>query len=481
MMKMLSQPNSSASLPQSVEQLVSGAIEIGDIYSAAAVYGIANQKQAKQLEHILTAKRRNVLALGAWEHTPSSVLQLFSKQEDKVVRIRLDKNPSTQTLTLNGLFSGERSRSLIALIAKHRNSSRDVLFRIAELEADIEIIRSVCLNSNSDSAVLSLVNQRFPGKFESELASHPETSVDLLNVLFNSKAPYVRAAVAKHERCPGDILYKASLDTNPIIRRHLASNKNLPIDYMSHLINDAEVSVRRAAVANMKVPEDLAKILIHDEALLVRRALAGREDLCSDVLLALTEDKDHWVKQLIARNPNMPREQLANLALDENFEIRRSVARNLNSPHQLLAKLAEDPHHWVRAAVSYNPKTRTDLLQKLAQDDDVDVLSGVASNQNTRQDTLKVLSKSKNDDIRRGVILNSASSKEILKTLLEDSYYLHRLLLTRNKTLSNEDKWPLHCDPDPFVRFAVFSWFTEKMTVETVALNAEKQQFRRIK
>ncbi len=463
LMQTLSQPNSVIALPETVEQLVSSAIALGDIYSAAAVYGVADQDQRNQLEHILCDKRRDVLKLGRWEHTPADVLQLFSQIEDKVVRIRLEKNPSTQTLTLNGLYKGEHNSSLISLIAKHHNASPEVLLKIADEENELEILRSLCLNPNSDEPVLLLVNQRFSSDFHGELSSHPATPAELLEVLYNSDDPYVRAAVVKHEHCPVNILKLAAADNDVIIRRHLASNKNLPAVYVQQLITNQDSSVRRATVTNMGVPVNMAITLVNDEESLVRRALAAREDLTSEVLVQLAHDDDHWVRQWAARNPNMPEDELERLSDDSNFEVRRAVARNTNASEQLLIKLSTDIHHWVRAAVAFHPKAGTDLLQKLSQEEDVDVLSGVASHPNTHPETIKLLSESINDDIRRAVILNPASSRELLIPLLEDPYYLHRLLLTRNKVLSNEDKWVLHDDPDPSVRFSAFSWFAKKL------------------
>jgi len=59
--------------------------------------------------------------------------------------------------------------------------------------------------------------------------------------------------------------------------------------------------------------------------------------------------------------------------------------------------------------------------------------------------------------------LNKSADRETLLPILQDPYYLHRMLLVWNKQLTAEDKWSLHDDPDENVRFAVFKWLGERI------------------
>jgi ethanolamine ammonia-lyase large subunit len=115
----------------------------------------------------------------------------------------------------------------------------------------------------------------------------------------------------------------------------------------------------------------------------------------------------------------------------------------------------------VRAAVAYQANANADLLVQLATDRDVDVLSGIAANSHTPKANLQILAQHAEADVRRGVILNKAADRETLLPMLQDAYYLHRMLLVWNKQLSKTDKWSLHDDPDENVRFAVFKWFAD--------------------
>jgi len=106
---------------------------------------------------------------------------------------------------------------------------------------------------------------------------------------------------------------------------------------------------------------------------------------------------------------------------------------------------------------------KASLLTFLADDDDIDVQSGVAANPRTPQRLLRQMAASVNADVRRGVILNPRAARRTLLPLLRDPYYLHRLLLVDSKVLEDADKWHLHEDPDPSVRFSLFRWFAGKL------------------
>jgi hypothetical protein len=124
-----------------------------------------------------------------------------------------------------------------------------------------------------------------------------------------------------------------------------------------------------------------------------------------------------------------------------------------------LRVLAKDNDDWVRSAVAYQSRTPKELLVGFAEETAVDVLSGVANNPNTPQRLLKNLTASVEADVRRGVILNQSATRLTLLPLLEDAYYLHRLMLVANNKLKDKDKWHLCFDPDFQVRFTAFRYF----------------------
>src|SRR6056297_109970 len=87
-------------VPESASELVSAAIRQNDIYSAAAVFQLADKAQRAELKDILCGRRRDVLKLARWEHTPAAVLALLAGLDDDAVLLRIEKNPATQSQTL---------------------------------------------------------------------------------------------------------------------------------------------------------------------------------------------------------------------------------------------------------------------------------------------------------------------------------------------------------------------------------------------
>ena len=166
----------------------------------------------------------------------------------------------------------------------------------------------------------------------------------------------------------------------------------------------------------------------------------------------------HW--------PADPRNVRVRPGIDADDEVRRAVTRNTNCPITLLEQLARDHCAWVRAGVAFQVNASSELMCRLFKEadieTDIDVLSGIASNPNTPSEIMLSLSQHKEADVRRGVILNPKAERATLLPLLQDSYYLHRILLVTNKRLNDSDRWFLHDDPDYRVRFLVFKWFADE-------------------
>ena len=171
-------------VPESASELVSAAIELGDIYGAAAVYGLADKQDKRALAQILCGRRRDALKLARWEHTPAAVLALLAGLEDDAVTLRIEKNPGTQSETLADIFSTEDNEDLIGLIARHSHATNRMLRTIAEHVSTASVIRSVAKSVHADSETLTVIERRFGDKFDAEIASHANTSPELLKKLY---------------------------------------------------------------------------------------------------------------------------------------------------------------------------------------------------------------------------------------------------------------------------------------------------------
>ena len=457
--------------------LVRKAIETADIYCAAAVYDIADSKAQGELNYLMFSKRRNALLLARWEHTPESVLQALSEKvlskSDDAILVRLEKNPNTPAQALSQHYESDKNSkqrlSLMVLVAQHTHTPIAVLENIARFESDIESLKALSRNASANASVLSMLVNRMPNIFDKNVAAHSSASTDLLMLIYDRGDVYTKATVIGHENCPLSLIENAEHDGNLplIVLRALAKNVQLSKQCLVKLSVNKDSVVRCGVASNLATPKVLIKQLLNDASVAVRRAIASRNDLTIASIKVLMDDKDVWVRQWLARNLKVSSKLQVKLSRDTQVDVRRAVARNPRCPIVLLEILAKDGNAWVRSAVAYQKRTPRRLLKLLVEDTDIDVLSGVANNQHTPQKILQKLVLSVDADIRRAVILNLSATRKTLLPLLEDSYYLHRLMLVTRPQLKEQDLWHLCDDPDFQVRFMAVRHFANKLQLNS--------------
>lgn len=305
------------------------------------------------------------------------------------------------------------------------------------------------------------------------LASWEHTPANVLQALSKSNEAAVQLRLAnRHAANKQGMNYKKLINkktNHSSVTEHAlklvkqAKDSDLSLSSFKTLVFGEDAAVRARVVANMALPAEYLAVFVTDRSVSVRRALATRTDLDVHIMQQLSTDSDDWVRQRLGRNSALSLALMQQLAIDKVNEVRRAITRNKNCPIKLLEQLAKDKCAWVRAGVAYQANTSSHLMRRLATDSDIDVLSGVASNQNTPASILMKLTKHEDADVRRGVILNPKARRLTLKPLLQDAYYLHRILLVSHPKLTPTDKWTLHDDPDFRVRFSVFKWFADSL------------------
>jgi len=453
-------------MQDSTDALVKLAIKAGDPYVAAAVHELATGASKRQLEAQMMDTRRTALSLARWEHTPASVLAALSGIGDDAVDLRLDKNPNTASGVLSNLYvdaSNKRNLNLTKLIAQHRNSEAGVLKSIALFAEDAESLLALSKNPSATAEVLDCLSARMVDgelsvALNKNIAQNISASADLLARIYEQSDLHTQAAIIGHVNCPDSLIAAAMNSEDLLVMRTLARDKRVTVDVLRRYAKSDDAGVRCGVAANATTPVSLISELVSDRSEQVRREIASRNDLLPVHIVKLLVDTDVWVRQRLARNEIAPLPVLRAFAADAQADVRRAVARNTQCPRELLEVLATDSNAWVRAAVAYQHHSPQELLVELAEDKDVDVLSGVANNPNTPQQILEKLVASNEADVRRGVILNKAATRRTLLPLLEDPYYLHRVLMVANPSMQELDKWNLREDPDYQVRFSVYRW-----------------------
>lgn len=454
-----------ATLPELVQHVLAG----DDFHAAVALYPVANSADRASLGARIFSTRRDVLMLARWEHTPAAVLEALSQLPHMPMARRVVRHRNTAGATLSQHYASHQDPALPGLLAQHPHAPQALLLRMASEEQDHVVLKCLVRNQQAPTAALELLHQRFPGSFDKELAMHPATSPAMLAAIYAAHSDtaggaLIRAAIIAHPHCPQACVQQAEHAHERPLLRAVAKHPALSVARIRKLASYPDNAVRAAIAAHPSLPPMLTMKLAQDASDAVRRTIASRPDLSADCMWQLAQDQDPWVRQWLARNPASSHDLLNKLALDIDEDVRRAVARNPRCPLMLLKKLAHDARSWVRSAVAYQATATSSMLARLAHDSAVDVLAGVAVNMHTPQPILRKLAHADDMDIRRGVILNSQATRNTLLPLLEDPYYLHRLMLVSCPQLSAQDKWGLRDDPDYRVRFTLYQWLAIRLT-----------------
>jgi len=452
-------------VPTDLSDLVRHATEEKDVYAAAALHPWVQPAQRRLLED-LWSERRQALLLAQMEGTPATVLEQLFALNDASVDARLARHGNTAAVVLEKLFqrsqAGAQRQRLRRYLVANPATPHKVLLQWVEAEQDLDVLKGLCANSGAEPEVLGLAAQRGIAALHTLLAVNLASNSAVLQHLWAGATEGIAAQILGHPQCP-----EALLETIPntvLQRRKLAGNARAPSPVLQVLSADKHWSVRRAAAGNAATPVALLTALSRDEAEAVRRVVAMRPDLPVTAAAWLAEDDDDWVRQVVARNIITDSEVLGRLAQDAVMEVRRAVARNPACSAPLVAALAKDENEWVRAGVAYRADVPAQVLHQLeAGETSADVLSGIAQNAAASQHMLQQLVQHENPDVRRAVILNKMAPRALLQNILQDPYALHRGMVLGHPHLHDEDRWQLHQDPDPRVRFAVYGYFGRRL------------------
>ena len=329
-------------LPTTATELVDIAVVVGDIYMAAAVFGIANDTQQQTLEELMFAKRRNRLSLASWEHTPTAVLKALSNSNDVAVQLRL-VNRNKQ--------------------AHHANDTANELTLVKQAkDSKLSLSGLKILSASPNAAVRARVvaNSAFPASCLADFVTE--------------RSATVRRALATRADISIELMQQLSIDTDSWVRQRLGRNPSLSVALMRQLATDDIDEVRRAVTRNKNCPMSLLEQLAKDSCAWVRAGVAFQANASSDLMCSLFKaadsDTDIDVLSGVASNPNTPISILLSLTQHEDADVRRGVILNPKVGRAVLLPLLQDPYYLHRLLLVGSQKlSKTD---KWSLHDDLD-------------------------------------------------------------------------------------------------------------
>ena len=271
------------------------------------------------------------------------------------------------------------------------------------------------------------------------VASHPNTSRNILEVLANSEIPEVAEAAQMHVNYAGE-LTEAWQDTveNKLKSRYLGQNDRLavellkiaplPVYFLSEYV-PPEYLIQGLKNSYLS-KRDRAKLLARlakEPTLEPRLQVAESHDTPPEVLEQLIGDLELSIRIAVEYSPNCPPE------LVELVKGQHQVASNWDTDSQQLENLSNSNWDWIRLAVAQNPSASEETLFKLAGDKVFKIQLSVAQTPVTSPKVLAVLAEHSSKAIQAEIAKHPHATEEIL----------HSLFNTQHNVIKSRDNLPV--------------------------------------
>jgi hypothetical protein len=188
-----------------------------------------------------------------------------------------------------------------------------------------------------------------------QIANRLDLPLEIFKELAKSRDMFTRAAIAKNENTPLDILELLARDPQWTVSksilgsRKFGARKLLPHSLIELIVFHKRFTVRETAAEYPYCPTDLLEVLAKDEAAEVVAHVARHRNTSNKVLDQLALHSDAWVRvESINRHVfprvgrevrTIPLERLVQLSTDSEHTIIKAVVRNDDTPTWLVEKI----------------------------------------------------------------------------------------------------------------------------------------------
>ncbi len=267
---------------------------------------------------------------------PPEALEYIVRQSVVPVIYIALRNPNTPVNALEWLLDNQDNESILGLVAKHSNTTPDILRRLA-------------------------ANQFV--KVRGAVASQQQCPLEILETLAQDSAIEVREKVAANPNTPNRILETFAQSEKTAIRKAVASNPKLSQITLEQLANYEKIEVRRQVAQNPNTPSNIRESL-RDSVLLPKkqqtistlsslpRIYNPSSDDLATVLTEYAESENAFVRFVTLLHPVTPGEILTQGANSASWLERYAVAENQATSLEIRETLARDGNWIVRAAAN---------------------------------------------------------------------------------------------------------------------------------
>ena len=231
----------------------------------------------------------------------------------------------------------------------------------------------------------------------------------------------IRIAISKKNNIKLEILQQLAEDIEYTVKisakRRIASHPETSLSVIEQLAFDAEPSIKRAVASRHDLPVELIREMAKDRQIARKGFLVRNRSFDSDLLDMLAQDSHPRVQQLVALHPNTMEKTLVRLA--NNPEIGIFILRNPNLTEEIFEQLVSSNNPKLNFALAQHSRTSRETLENIAakSEDAATLIAVVENNQTgkkTKSEILTRLAGFSSRSVRQYVAQNSCTPENIL-------------------------------------------------------------------
>lgn len=189
----------------------------------------------------------------------------------------------------------------------------------------------------------------------------------VLEACATNDSEIVRAAIAKQQDLPDDIIDILLQDASVSVVGRLVANKSVHIDKLRPVFDDARSDIRLALSSRIDLPRDVAMRLWATGNQEIRENLLAYGDIDPSIIVGIVLKRSRSADRInvAKRERHLSPELLAALAQDRVADVRCALAYRGDLPAEIALLLAADKEEAVWSALMYNTKLSGDVLHAI--------------------------------------------------------------------------------------------------------------------
>ncbi|MEH2036327.1 hypothetical protein [Nostoc sp.] len=343
------------------------------------------------------------LAVAKNPETPADVLAVLAEHQDKTIQAAVAEHGNATEEILHQLFPTqqqllkrrenlptsilERFFNQVAtekplwknykwryLFLEQPNTPTWILAEIANV--DLEALRAEKLEQERKAGSTPGISEKWVEdeiSFLTNVAKHPQASVEILQHLTQYPNPYIQLAIAQNSQTPEALrdmlLQQLAVGSKVNIRIELASNPQTPVAILDKLAGAS--SSLNTMIEMLHQLEVVAALLGNPSTpVILRERLWQQCQKSPDKLGRYLKDAE--LRMALALNPSVPEaernEYLQQLITTSN-NLHDKLARNPATPEYILRRIADERKEYLWRMLAEHPNTPTDLLMRFLREE----------------------------------------------------------------------------------------------------------------